>query len=247
MDLSVEDQALLKSIVEGGIDNEEQFNEMVEKRRISSKGKNLLKGMLRLFAAGKDELPEDLKKSIEQALLTKQETEENPTEDAMDNKVEKEHPEASEQDKPTVEELWKASKQKDEKIVELQKSLQAEVDRRVLKEFVEKAKELPKLSVKNYELGEVLKECSESLSKETFEKLEGILKSANKQISEGKLFAELGTTYSAPNDSEARMDALAEKYASDHKTTVEKAHQELSMNSPEYRRLFNDTVNGRAN
>jgi hypothetical protein len=68
----------------------------------------------------------------------------------------------------------------------------AERDRRELAEFVQKAETFQALPASAAELGPLLKNASEKLSKEDYEKLEGILKGADAQVAAGELFKEQG-------------------------------------------------------
>lgn len=68
----------------------------------------------------------------------------------------------------------------------------AEREARLEREFLAKAEQMPYVGESRSEFGTLLKSLNQSLPTETFEKVEQILKAANEQIREGRLFAEAG-------------------------------------------------------
>ena len=87
------------------------------------------------------------------------------------------------------------------RLEEVEKALADERDRRILKEFTETAAVQYSRIGKAEAVGLVLKEASEKLSHETYEKLTEMLKAANTLIESGVAFKEIGKSGAAPGGS----------------------------------------------
>ena len=110
----------------------------------------------------------------------------------------------------------------------------AEQERRINREFFEKAQSLPHISEDTEELRDLLKEASATLGDDGFTKLEGLLKAANEQINEGKLFAELGSGFTDSGSAFTKLDKMAKAKAADNDDmTYEQAFDEVMEENPE--------------
>lgn len=87
--------------------------------------------------------------------------------------------------------------------------LKEERDMRITKEFKEKAEGYTHIAKSDDEFGEVLKDASENMSKENFEKLETTLKAADEQIEKGGLFNENGSDLPGGSDTMSKIEKAA--------------------------------------
>jgi len=105
-----------------------------------------------------------------------------------------------------------------------------ERDRRLDKEFFDKAEGYHFLGADTGELGPLLKSANETLSKEDYERLEGILSAANEQIRQGDLFKQMGTDdqHGEPGDALQEVTRKAEELRkSDSSLSMEKAMERV--------------------
>lgn len=142
-------------------------------------------------------LKADLKKAEDSGLIVKSEAEQF---EALLEKAD-----------PAVRVLLK--KQADD-LAAAQKIAKEERDERISKEFVSKAATMPMLAEKTDEFGALLHKAADALPAEDFAALEAVLKTANEQIAQGNLFAEIGkagsTTMSASVEAAASEIQKAE-------------------------------------
>lgn len=92
---------------------------------------------------------------------------------------------------------------------ELANALKAERDQRVLKEFQTKASNFSHLNINNEELGQIMKNMSENLAPDDYEKIEQVLKAANEGIRESNLFKEMGSNYSTSGSAYQKLEGIA--------------------------------------
>jgi hypothetical protein len=115
-----------------------------------------------------------------------------------------------------------------QEVEQIRKALQDELNRRILKEHIEKASvEYVRLG-KPDDVGLIMKEASEKLSPEIYGKLSGLMKTANARIEAG-LFQEVGKSGFAPGSS------VVEKVRAIAKSYVEKSAGSMTMAQAEAR------------
>ncbi len=115
-----------------------------------------------------------------------------------------------------------------QEVEQIRKALQDELNRRILKEHIEKAAvEYVRLG-KPDDVGLIMKEASEKLSPEVYGKLSGLMKAANARIEAG-LFQEIGKSGFAPGSS------VVEKVRAIAKSYVEKSAGSMTMAQAEAR------------
>lgn len=175
---------ILKAVLESDLDNEAQIDKVLKAAKLSDKAQGAIKGMVKLAAGFKDELPKDLLKLLGQLAgyeggpVTKSEVDL----DALAPEV-----------KAQVEALWKANKEAAEKNAKLEAILKAERDERNTRDFITKAAtdfgSLP--GVIAVEFGPVLKAMHDADSK-LAESLEKVLKAASDAIKAGELLRQAG-------------------------------------------------------
>jgi hypothetical protein len=100
----------------------------------------------------------------------------------------------NEEIKKALADMQEQIKKSEEEKTELKKRLDAEVEERVSKAFIEQAAEYKHLSTKPEELGKVLKNMSGKLDKEDNEYIAKLLKACDEQIEKSGLFSEIGKT-----------------------------------------------------
>ena len=160
----------------------------------------------------------------EQQERVQKELDESKAKDAELEKVKKELAESKDKNTSDLEKV--------------RKELSDEKEIRITKEFKEKASVLKNLSEGTDELGLILKECSQKVSKETFEKLENVLKAADKAIAEGNLFKEIGTGgVNDKSNAGDKLDAIAKEYPEKHNVTPEKAY-DIIIQQPVNKELY---------
>lgn len=147
--------------------------------------------------------------------------------------------------RPVIEALWKENEAAVTKAKELEATLKAERDERLTREFVAKAAALKNLSLNADEMGPVFKTLSES-APDAWAKIEGLLKTANQQLSQTALFREIGTSGGASAGSAwGRAVQMAEQMVqkSDNGMTKEQAITKVLQQNPD---LYNEYLNERS-
>jgi len=220
-------EEILKAVLETELDDEQRVEEVLKAAKLSDKGRNAVKGALRLLNAYKDELPKDIMKTLAELAGYGYPA---PTEKAKDKKDEEEDKKKKygypaptkkedgswdfsgipEEVRPAVEALWKEQQEAVKKAEELEKVLKEERDKQLRKEFIQKAAdEFANLPTKPEEFGLVLKGLAEKAPEE-YSRLEGVLKAANEAIEKGALYAEIGRSGTPAGDSAvAKVEAMA--------------------------------------
>lgn len=146
-------------------------------------------------------------------------------------------------------ELEKAIEEKKElekRLKEIEKAFHEEREKRIRKEFVELAKaEYVRLGNPD-EVGLILKEASEKLSPQTYNKLTTMLKAANRRIDES-LFVEVGKSGTAPGGSVVeKIKAIAKSYMeSNPNMTMTQAEAKAWADNPELYREYQMSIRNR--
>ena len=140
-----------------------------------------------------------------------------------------------------IEILMKVAEEQKTNQERLEKELKDERDARVVKEFVEQVdSEFQNLSTTADEFGPILKEMNESMSKESYDKVVDILKSADAAVKESKLFDEAGSNLSGGgSDAHSKLTSLAEELRkSDSSLSPEQAYTKV-LDTPAGREIYN--------
>ena len=149
--------------------------------------------------------------------------------------------------RPAIEALWKENEAITKRAIEAEKVAKEERDKRVLKEYVEKAAaELADLpGAKAEDLGAVLKGIEEK-DPALYAKLYPVLKASSEAIAKGQLFAELGRGGGAPvagSATEKVMQMVAGIVQKDAKATSAEAMGKVMAEHPElYEQYKKETV-----
>lgn len=111
---------------------------------------------------------------------------------------------------------------------------------RLIEQYTSVAKSFNALPIKAEEFGPVLKSFAQA-DKDSYAKLEAMLKSFNEAVSKGALFKELGTSSSNSADPYAKMEAKAQELVQKSSTPLskEQAMVQIMRTEPE---LYNDYI-----
>lgn len=142
--------------------------------------------------------------------------------------------------RPFYESIQKEQDELREEVQKAKKIAKAEREARRTAEFIAKADTMKHLGGTD-ELSAILKEASENMTPESYEKLETVLKSAEEKIAEGDLFVTFGkdgTPVESQGDSYAQLEKMAnELVQKGDGMTFEKAFDEV-LKTPEGRALY---------
>ena len=119
-----------------------------------------------------------------------------------------------------IEALWKQA----ERSEMLAKELREEKQRRIKKEFEERAREFENLPISAEELGQIL-QVFHAKAKDEFEKIEGLLRAVNEALGQSELFKEMGSSFNGPaGGAWSKVEKMAESLIQkDVSLTKEKA------------------------
>ena len=113
--------------------------------------------------------------------------------------------------RPMVEQLWKANEEAITKSDKLEKTLKAERDERLTRDYVAKAEGFDKLAIEAKTFGPILKSAADKLTAEEFGELERVLRAANTAAS--KAFQEAGSDEGDDDDDKDTATKKLEKAA----------------------------------
>jgi hypothetical protein len=119
---------------------------------------------------------------------------------------------------------------------EAERIAKAERETRLDGEYVAKAGKLDKLSLEADKFGPMLRKVAEQ-DAETAAEIERVLTAANESLSKSELFKSIGDGSAVVGDAEAKLDAMAKKYADDHKVSYAKAYDTV-IQTDEGRALY---------
>ena len=111
----------------------------------------------------------------------------------------------------------------------------AERDLRLTDEAINKSRnDYTHLSVDHVAFGPIVKSMQEKLSKEEFDVVDTLLKSASEQVVSATLFGQIGTDgYGTVTKAQNRLEALAKQRAAETGVTIEQAQDQLLTERPE--------------
>lgn len=257
-------QKLLEQVMKCNLENEAELDTKIldlapEEIKKDDAGleefKSAVKGAIRLLKS----IDSDKLDQVSLAsLLTKQVKKENPEEvinKTGDNKepgveiMPENKPEEVKKEEVTpsavdskIEAIYKANQELVQKNADLEKKLDVERQVRIQKEFDDKAADFKNLPGESADLSLVLKEASEKLGKESFEKLETILKASDTAIGEGELLKEVGSGgFDGGGSAWTKIEKAAEKVQAD-KPSLSSA-QAVDLVLKNNRGLYNDYMN----
>jgi|GEM_PF-1716486 len=205
-------EEILKSILEMELENETEIEEVLKAKGLSDKAIGACKMALKVLNAYKEEVPANIISSLEDVCKAKEKYGYKMPEKKAKEKNGYPAPKQCETKKPTkksdgtydlegvpeevkpmLESLWKEHDEMIAKNIALEESLKKINDEKITKEYVEKAKEFDSLNSETEELGKVLKSIAE-FDNAAYEKVLGILKSANEVVKKSDVFKEYGSS-----------------------------------------------------
>jgi len=195
--------AILKAVLEAPLENEVEVDEILKQKQLSQKAQEAVKGAVRLLQAYREELPEDILKTLakaggfpwDEAELTdeeKKKLEEKVPVSETKKAGELDLAQVPEAVRPAIQALWKEHGEAVAKVAKMEAILKAERDQRLTKEWIAKATaEYNSLAIKPDDLGPILKALEEKAPDE-LKRIEEVLKAADAAITAGDLFKEKG-------------------------------------------------------
>ena len=194
-------------------------------------------------SASKEDEEDDAKKMMEYK------EKEDEDEEAKKSSLQKSMRDLDPAVRDQVQALWKSQKEAVEKAQRLEKSLAAERDERLRKEFVAKAhKEYKFVPGKSPdEIGLMLKSLH-AIDSQIAKDIEGIFKSVSAMIEKGSLLDEIGSTMTGAGDSSSaygKLDSIAKSRVSKSGESYAKAFEFAMKNNPElYTAYLNEQAKG---
>jgi len=200
---------VLKSIL---VEDKELLNAII-KAGISEKAQSAVKAALKALKAVEGEMPEDIMKMLAKAgglpfpfAKPKPGEDDEKKEPAKKSYGEiKKNEDGSldlsdvpEEVRPMVESLWKANEANTVRLASTEKTLKAERDERVLKEFIQKASSFDKLTVDPKVFGPVMMKAADAMDEADYLELERVLRAADEGLV--NLFKQTGTGLSEDED-----------------------------------------------
>ena len=180
----------------------------------------------------------ELEKKVEELEKKQSQNTVEKPEDDVDDIIKSADPKVAEVIKKLQTSMEDLKKNADIQAEELKKSREA-----VRKaEFIKIAEPLNKMSTNAEELGTILMEVEEKVSKENYDKLMGILKAANEAVEKGEVLKEVGTNQEGAGVTESfkQLEAEAQKLAVEKGTTKEIEFRNLIKSKPELYQKYED-------
>lgn len=206
----VQMEEVIKKILENDLENESEIDAILKEAKLSEDDAKATKASLNILSSVQKGFPKDFDLSTLVAKVgfpfpkKDDKGKKNPKEDdelaklkkenaelRKKGNVKKEEPPKKEDDpmkdlpeavKKRFEAVEKANKDEIEKREKVEKALEVEKNARVTKEFQEKAAVYKHLATTPEKLGAILKNASETMSEESFEAFEGVLKTSNENL-----------------------------------------------------------------
>lgn len=213
---------------------QKNIEELKKQEDMSSKGEAAVKAAMAILNSAKEDVPKNMSISMSNddfsahASIHKEDTEDA---DGDDKKVQKKEEVVEIQKKLDAEKAANAEIQKVNK--ELTDRVKKLEDENSLNKFMKKAEEeYPNLG-ETESIAKMLKNASETMSKEDYENLEKTLKASNE--AQEKIFKELGSDMGSDlGDNEVKVQKMAEKIVeSDPNITIEQARTQVREKHPE--------------
>ena len=206
------DDAQAVTILKAVLAEDKNLLDAIVKAGVSTKAQAAVKAALQALKAVESEMPEDMMKMLAKAggfpfpfaKPKPGEEDKTPAKKSYDIKKNADGTldlsGVPEDVRPMVESLWKANEANEVRSINLEKTLKAERDERVRKEFVAKAAGFTKLSVDPNKFGLVLMKAADSMEEEDYAELERVLRGADAGLVD--LFKQLGTDTDSVEDEE---------------------------------------------
>jgi len=142
-------------------------------------------------------------------------------------------PELAPEVKAQLEEIKKAKEDSDAKIAELQKSLDAEKEKALTKEYLEKAAGYSHVPMKTEDLGALMKDVSAKIPEHS-DKLIEMLKAVDGAIGQSEILQERGSNLGGTRDVEEKINAkVKELITKNTGLTKEQAYVQVLNENPE--------------
>lgn len=234
-----------------------EFEEKIKLENASDEIKQVVKGIVKLLRAYKNDLPEDILEIVADIAELKVperivyqdkplDEEEALIFQGLPQPVKKadgsyDLSSVPKEMRAIIEALWKQA----EKAETLAKELKAEKQLRIKKEFEEKAAQFDNLPITTEELGHILRVFSEK-AKEEYEKLERLLMAVNEALEQSALFKEVGSShFSVGGDAWSKVEKMAESLIQKEQgLTKEKAIAKIfEMNPKLYEEYLREKIN----
>ena len=184
----------LKNVLDLELENEGKVEEVLKAKNLSDKAKEAAKGALKILLAFKDEFPKDIL-DILGKLAGYSESEQYGYPEPQ--KKEELPPEI----KKKLDALWKEKEL-------LQKQLEEEKEKRIMKEFEERASQFSNLPLPKEKIAVLLRKTAE-LGEEVYKDFETILKSLDEQLKQNLLFKEQGKSLEGASSAWSKIEQLA--------------------------------------
>jgi hypothetical protein len=219
---------ILKAVLDTPVDGEDKFDEIAKAKKLSEKAAGAARGAMRILSAFREEMPEDIMQALTKLCGYKEpEKKAAPAIVAATVAEVKAEPDMSkmpEEVRAQVESLWKANKEAVAKGEALQKSLDAEREMRVKKEWFEKSTSLGVLpGHKPEEIAEILHSVAKG-SPEMADAIAKVLADNARVISKSKAFEEIGSSRAVSSgDAWSQIEKLADGIVMKSATPISKA------------------------
>lgn len=237
-------QKLFDAITKVDLEVASKLGEVMKEHSVEEEAASAVEAAVKLVVAYSEELPENIFHKLSGILgevVDKQDkTEEKEEETKREKEIEiKETDEndifkgldVPENLRPALDAITKAYS---DRISEMQNALEAEKDKQATAQFVAKASEFDALAVNPQEFGLVLKNIY-TANPEEYQRIEAVLKAANKAVSESALFINKGSASAdgglAIDEITSLANTLVEK--SEHKVTFEQAYAQVLSSRPD--------------
>jgi hypothetical protein len=205
---------------------------------LDEEAREVVKNVVQLLRAYKQELPEDILETVAELAELKLpepvvDQDEPPKEEEEKVEIMAGFPRpvkkadgsydlsnVPKEQRAIIEALWKQA----ERSEMLAKELREEKQRRIKKEFEERAREFENLPISAEELGQIL-QVFHAKAKDEFEKIEGLLRAVNEALGQSELFKEMGSSFNGPaGGAWSKVEKMAESLIQkDVSLTKEKA------------------------
>jgi len=208
----------------------DEIKELVEKHKLSDEDKDLLTAMLAI--------PKASDKVLKVFMETLKEDEPGKAAEGDGDKSGEGEPgkdnSAAINEDEKKEEIEKALKDTKAEKEKLEKRLEAIEAESLKKGFVVKAETFKNSGMQSGELANLLIEISKGVNKETFDKLDNMLKSYEAAVEKSALFDEKGTSAEGDtSDALKSIEKMAKARSVEKKMTYERAYTEIIRENPE--------------
>lgn len=232
---------ILKALVETELEDEKKIDTILKQMKLTDRATAAVKGAMKLLNAFRDELPEDLMKTLAGLAGYEFKPEEIEMKKACGSDgykpLKKEDGSLNLDNvpndvKPMLIALWKENEEMVKKADSLEAMIKKQEDEKLTEKYVGVAKSYQGFSMNPEEFGLVLKEIAVN-APNTIEKIEEVLKSADMAITNGNLFKEIGSSASGSINAMDKIEKRADEIMKSEKITKAEAITKALENDPE--------------